>query len=119
MEDVKSAVSRGARVCAHHLEFDAGILLREFRRCGLEAHAAAWEQIAARGYCTMNPELGSWLIPHLTKEKQTDTIGNRFVSLSTTAAALKIEGAAELLKRHHDACADAEVAFLIYAAMLR
>ena len=77
------------------------------------------EQLAMRGYCTMNPELGSWVIPRLSKEKQTSAIGNRFVSLPSTATALNIERCEELLARHHDACADAEVAFLIYAAMLK
>ena len=71
-----------------------------------------------RGYCTMNAELGGWGIPRLSKQKQTETTGNRFVSLATTAGALNIDGCDDLLARHHDAGADAEVAFLIYAAML-
>ena len=119
MEDVEAASSRGARLCAHSLEFDAGLLIRELQRCGLDKDAITLEQLAMRGYCTMNPELGSWVIPRLSKEKQTSAIGNRFVSLPSTATALNIERCEELLARHHDACADAEVAFLIYAAMLK
>ena len=71
-----------------------------------------------REYSTMNAELGGWAIPRLSKQKQTETIGNRFVSLVTTAVALNIDGCDDLLARHHDANADAEIAFRIYATML-
>ena len=118
MEDAETAHNRGARLCAHHLEFDAGIILHELQNCLGGQAASAWTRIAMGGYCTMNADLGGWALPRLSKDVQKVAVGKRFLPLANMAAALKIPQYDDLLSRHHDASADAEVAFLIYAAAL-
>ena len=66
----------------------------------------------------MNADLGAWVLPRCTPADQNEEAGKRFQSLKTLAKALKIEDCDNLLSRHHDALADAEMAFLIYAAVL-
>ena len=61
LNDVRDACRRNGRVVAHHLEFDAGIIDREFQRCGLKDLREEWQRVAKNGYCTMNPELGRWI----------------------------------------------------------
>ena len=58
LSDVVEIVGRGGQVVAHHLEFDAGIILREFRRSQLHDEAETWEKIARKGFCTMSPGIG-------------------------------------------------------------
>jgi DNA polymerase III epsilon subunit-like protein len=119
MTDINPARLRWARLCAHHLEFDAGIILRELQRCVLPDEAAAWEALAHGGYCTMNADLGGWVLPRLTKEAQNEHVGKRFQSLTTMLEALKVDGSDTFLTHHHDAESDAEAAFLIYTAALK
>jgi len=118
MTDIHPARLRGARLCAHHLEFDAGIILRELQRCALPDEAAAWEALAHGGYCTMNADLGGWVLPRLPKEAQNEHVGKRFQSVTTMVEALKVEGSDNFLTHHHDAESDAQAAFLIYTAAL-
>ena len=58
LADVVEIVERGGQVVAHHLEFDAGIILREFRRSHMHDQAKTWEKIAQKGFCTMSPGIG-------------------------------------------------------------
>ena len=58
LADVVGIVGRGGQVVAHHLEFDAGIILRELRRSHLHDYAKVWEKIGKNGFCTMNPGIG-------------------------------------------------------------
>ena len=63
LADVLDITARGGRVVAHHLEFDAGIILRELRRSRLDDLAQAWENIARRkGFCTMCPDIGRCIL---------------------------------------------------------
>lgn len=56
------AVGEG-KICAHQFEFDANIIDEELLRCGLDELATSWRQAAAtHGYCTMNPEIGLWIL---------------------------------------------------------
>ena len=119
MADVMAARADGGRLCAHHLEFDAGIILRELRRCGLVGLAAAWAAIATDGFCTMNVDLCDWALPLLARERQGSELGKRFLQLGTVAAALQIPDCIELLEQHHEAGADAMAAAQIYAAVLQ
>ena len=62
MKDVSEVYHRGGRICAHNLEFDAGVIGEELKRCGLEELWVEWDQIARGGYSCMNPEAGRWLL---------------------------------------------------------
>ena len=119
MTDVMAEHARGGRICAHHLTFDAGILLREMRKCGLDDLAATWGRIAQGGYCSMNKDLAGWVLPHVSKADQRGEIEKEFLSLKTVAEALHIPDRDRLLAKHHNAGADAEAAFQVYATVLR
>ena len=62
LADVKSVADKGMKLAAHHFEFDATIVLEELGRC-MPSMQNAWRNIAKKhGYCTMNPEVGRWLM---------------------------------------------------------
>ena len=62
MDDVKTACAKGGRICAHNLEFDAGIIFEELGRCDLPELQHEWAKIAKwKSYCTMNPTAGRWI----------------------------------------------------------
>ena len=62
MAEVIEAHGKGGRVVAHQIEFDAGVILRELRRCGMSACEGQWFEVArSNGFCTMNPYAGRWL----------------------------------------------------------
>ena len=60
-KDVADAVDRGYRLCAHHMGFDAGIVLREFGRAGLQEYIPQWVAMVRKGLCTMDPSIGHWV----------------------------------------------------------
>ena len=119
MADVMAECKSTGQVCAHHLEFDAGIILRELRRVGREDLAAEWALIAKAGHCTMNRDLGGWGLPQVSKSSQRSEIEKAFLSMKTVAEALQVPDHAKLLAQHHNAGADSEVVFQIFAAVLR
>ena len=61
MEVVTRAHERGGRLVVHDLEFDAGIIDREFANSGLERRRPTWGTIARQGFCTMDPDVGMWI----------------------------------------------------------
>ncbi len=58
--DVFPLCKSGARVVAHHLEFDAGLLRNEFVRAGLDHCIEEWSRIVREGVCTMDPDVVHW-----------------------------------------------------------
>ena len=116
VRDASEACARGGRVCAHQLEFDAGLIDEELRRCGLPDLRKTWQQIARAGYCTMNPAVGRWL-----KECSGEDVGPEttkpIVGLTKTMRLLGL-CPDSLQQRHHDAEHDARMAQLIYATLL-
>jgi hypothetical protein len=60
LSDVAHIVQHGGAVCAHQLEFDAGIVALEMERVGLHNKLALWEQSVQQGVCTMNPVVSKW-----------------------------------------------------------
>ena len=60
-KDVADAVDRGYRLCAHHMGFDAGIILRELGRAGLREYIPQWTSMVRKGLCTMDPSIGLWV----------------------------------------------------------
>ena len=119
MADVMAEHASGGRICAHHLSFDAGIILRELRRSGLDNLATTWSRIATDGYCTMNKDMGGWLLPQCSKASQRGGSEKEYLSLKTVAEALNIPDRERLLAHHHNAGADAEAAFQVLATVLR
>jgi DNA polymerase III epsilon subunit-like protein len=119
MADVTAEHGLGGRVCAHHLSFDAGIILRELQRSALDDMACAWSRIAMDGYCSMNKDLGTWLLPQCSKHKFTAESEKEYLSLKTVAEILKIPDREQLLAQHHNAGADAQAALQVLATVLR
>lgn len=60
LHDVVEILGRGGRLCAHQIEFDAGIIALEMERVGLESKSEMWSQAAAAGFCTLNPTVSKW-----------------------------------------------------------
>ena len=58
--DVAHILQQGGAVCAHQIEFDAGIVAFEMKRVGLHDKLALWEQSVQQGVCTMNPVVSQW-----------------------------------------------------------
>ena len=61
MSTMQRAHEQGGRVIIHNLEFDAGIIDKELSRTGLERWRPIWHDIARRGFCTMDPDVGKWI----------------------------------------------------------
>ena len=62
MKDVSDAVDGDGIVVAHQIEFDAGVIYHELGRCGYTDLQSKWADIARRGFCTMSPSIGRWLL---------------------------------------------------------
>ena len=60
MRDVSETRSLGGRLVAHHLEFDAGIVMEELARAGLNHLQYSWRKFAQGGVCTMDPDIAHW-----------------------------------------------------------
>ena len=117
MHEVTAAYERGARVVAHHFEFDAGVIWKELGRCGLTDLQIKWTEIARGGYCTMNPDVGRWTLECAGKEfgpqNTMHTLGLKRMVILVAPQYLP------MIENHHDAGADAQMARLIYVALLR
>ena len=116
MTDVAAACERGARLVAHHHEFDAGVIYLELGRCGLTALQLQWAEIAKAGYCTMNPDVGRWTLECAGKETGPPT-AMHVLGLKSMVILVAPEFLS-MIKDHHDAGADAQMARLIYVALL-
>ncbi len=114
LADVFAVVQSGGRLCAHQLEFDCGVIALELRRAGLGDKVEAWSQIAAEGFCTMCPAVTKWACARLFDESGTDSFLGRArpVGLKDMVRAL-LPVSSGLLAQHHDAGADARMAWLV------
>ena len=61
MNVMQRAHEKGGRLIIHNLEFDAGIIDKELTRAGLERWRPIWHDIARKGFCTMDPDVGKWI----------------------------------------------------------
>ena len=116
MEDVVAACERGGRIVSHQLEFDAGIIMYELERCGLHVLMHRWSTIAREGMCTMDPDLGRWLRICFGQDCGTERTKNTF-PLSALVEKL-VDGGKDLLKKQHNAGADADMHRLLYISLL-
>ena len=116
MQDVRGTVERNGRVIAHQIEFDAGIILRELRRCGMDDHCREWTTIARNGFCTMSPVAGRWLREACGME----------VGAPTSQPCLPLELMTQILapsllellsRKHHEAGVDAQITRSLYLAL--
>ena len=57
----REAFTRGARLLAHQIEFDAGVIAAELQRCGLHEESQFWHRAVQGGICTMDPSLCNWI----------------------------------------------------------
>jgi hypothetical protein len=112
--DVEGIVQQGGRVCAHQLEFDAGVIALELDRAGLGNQTEMWAQVASDGFCTMNPTLSKW-----SCQAFFDQMGCRYglgrncsVGLRDMVLALAPTEVA-LLSQHHNAGADANLTWKV------
>jgi hypothetical protein len=112
--DVEGVVQQGGRVCAHQLEFDAGVIALELDRAGLGNQTEMWAQVASDGFCTMNPTLSKW-----SCQAFFDQMGCRYglgrncsVGLRDMVLALAPTEVA-LLSQHHNAGADANLTWKV------
>ena len=117
MTDISQAHARGGRICAHHLEFDAGLVDEELRRCGLSTLREEWAHMARGGYCTMNPEVSRWLKQCAGEDVGAETKKHMLGLIRTTQELGLPQG--KLQSGHHDAAHDAQMTRLIYAALLQ
>ncbi len=120
MEDVLEWCDRGGRVVAHQLEFDAGIILSELARCGLHELRDAWKRVAQKGFCTMDYEVGRWVYACVGREVGPET-AKHIIGLDSIVLVLKEplrDEHIKMLKNHHQADVDAQLTWLVYAALL-
>ena len=107
--DVSAVVQQGGRVCGHNLEFDAGIVLEELNRCGLDELAELWSGAIQGGFCSMDPDVGHWVRKQAglaDKERKTPMRLKDMVRLL-------LPDANALLEKHHSAGNDSRMHWLL------
>ena len=109
LDDVTAAVGEGHRLCAHHLGFDAGIILKEMGRVGLHDRTEEWMQLVSPGLCTMDPSIGQWVREQIGVWDVPRKIPMRLKD----AVAHLLPNHAELLSLHHHAGNDAHMHVLL------
>ncbi len=114
VSDVFPLCCSGARVAAHHLEFDAGLLRREFGRAGLVHLIEQWDKIARQGICTMEPEIVHWL----RQSKDIDLPKYKPWSLTKMVQSLNLATDA-MMEKHHRAGNDSYMHWILCCELVR
>ena len=120
MRDIIDADGRHGKVVAHNMEFDAGIILHELNRCGLDDLAKIWTSIArksGKGFCTMCPEAGRWL-RHACGEEVGPETAKHTLGLEPMVKRLTPDEKWRLAN-HHDAGTDSILARCLFNELLR
>ena len=115
-EDISAPHLREARLVAHHLEFDAGIIRSELNRCSLEEFQDQWASMVRKGICTMDPFIGRWVRTCIGKDPGPESAMNT-MGLKELVKLL-VPHSEYLLAKHHAAGADAQMHRLLYIAFL-
>lgn len=120
MLDVVRMVECGGAICAHHLEFDAGIVAFELQRIGLFDNLAIWEQSVQQGFCTMNPIVSRWSceIYFDVAAAQSQHGRARPVGICNMMLAL-LPNDCDAILTHHDAGADAHMVWKLVGELQR
>ena len=114
LDDVSLLRQRGGRVCAHNLEFDAGIVLEEIERCGLVGFAGIWTETVRRGFFTMDPNVGHWV------RKQAGLVDHERKPMRLRdMVRLLLPDAHVLLEKHHSAGNDSHMHWLLCREIAR
>ena len=74
VKDAMTVCNQGGIVTAHRIEFEAGIIYEELRRCGLYKLQEQWNTIVRRGFCAMDPSFGRWLLQCHGEDVGPDTV---------------------------------------------
>ena len=116
--DVADVVNMRGVVCAHQIEFDAGVIALEMERAGLAGKHDMWEQSVSEGFCTMNYNVSKWSCRTYFDQFGCDYSLGRIapVGLHDMVLALVPEEY-KLLQRHHDAGEDAKMTMKIVEAL--
>ena len=109
LQDVTDAANRGYRLCAHHLGFDAGIILRELGRAGLQEYMPQWVSMARRGLCTMDPSIGHWVRQQSGLCDMPRNLPMRLMDALT----FMLPNHSDMLLKHHHAGNDAHAHLLL------
>ena len=117
--DVMNVMDTGQRfkLVAHNFEFDANIILEELGRCSPSLQATWLDAATKHGYCTMNPDVGKWLLESCGEEIK-GVYSKPTKGLQWTIRRL-LPNRTDLLEKHHTAGADAEATALIYTSLLQ
>ena len=112
---VKEWCGKGARLVAHHLEFDAGIVSAELDRCGLGDLKEDWEEAVRNGICTMDPDIAVWLreVNCIRDHRDNKPISYNIPLGLKDATRLLVPDCQDLRQKHHAADKDATMAWLI------
>lgn len=116
LDDMLAAWHAGARVVAHHLEFDAGIISKEIENAGLGARKPEWEAFVRTGFCTMDPALSMWVRECAGTAISPDAHKN-IMKLPAMVAALRPYGSWPQWVQHV-AGDDAHIHFAVYGALV-
>ena len=108
----QEAFTRGARLAAHQIEFDAGVIAAELQRCGLHQELEFWDKAVRGGICTMDPLLGNWIRDQIGDVDEQGRSRTGPLGLKDCVR-LMVPNSAELRRQHHTADKDAEMAWLL------
>ncbi len=117
MNAAETHYKRGAKLISHHMEFDAGIIAYELERAGLNHMLPLWREMASKGVCTMDPDLGLWVRQQLGLE-QGDRPKSNMLSLKELSRNL-VPSDQWLRTKLHSAACDAHLHALVYRALVR
>ena len=106
MSDLNHVIQiRHGRLVCHHLEFDAGIIMKELLRCDMQHDARMFDPIVRMGLCTMDPGIGRWLTQCSGEDQGASQTMN--VLKLRTVVELILPEKTQLLDRIHNAGVDA------------
>ena len=108
----------GGVVVSHHLEFDAGIIDEELKRCDLNSWRQRWQIVASQGICTLDLDIQEWL-QKASGKPQTTGEKSLVMSLKDSIGLLykNDDNIRSLLQKAHTAAADAELHILLLCAL--
>jgi len=113
MRDVAEAYESGGRIVAHHIEFDAAVIKHELDRCGFDDLCKRWGAMVEQGVCTMDPFICKWVQYSYGKQMKKNDSHMALTGL-VEMFGIFAPHRQDLIKKHHQALADAEMCRLLY-----
>ena len=117
IDDVRELLRRSGRIACHHLEFNCGILAKELTRCDLMEQYAVLKQAACSGLCTMDPEVGRYVLQRVQQEGGPESAKSTMSLRKLVSHVCPQFG--YLLRDHHSAGVDAELHYKVARAVQR